>query len=96
MFIRNLNLEDTTQEEMQTFIREDLEDFGTVTHVSVDPSRSTAIVRFKHISEAESVFQAFQDQKQVLRSPNEKADILYVIPEVSKEDMKRKEAALNN
>lgn len=103
VFIRNLEFGGNSNEEMKDSIKEDLSNFGTITNVSVDSMRQTAIIRFRMISEAEEVYNRSQDEDEdtgqkvpLLREPNEEALFLYVIPEVSKEEMLRNQAAMNN
>ena len=68
----------------------------------MDPNRKTAFVRFKQIQQAESAAATANtidpdtgNKYHLLREPNHEALILYVIPEISKEEILKKNAAEN-
>lgn len=70
-----------------------LSQFGTVTSVSVDGTRKSAIVRFKEINSAEKSYRHFREvepdtgKRPLILGPHHlDAQIIYVIPEVSKDD----------
>lgn len=71
-------------------MREDLSEWGEITTLTVDAKRKTAFVRFKTIEEAERAAAAANDtdtetgkKSSILRSPNDQALILYVIPQIA-------------
>ena len=88
---------------MKIQLKQDLSLFGDISTISVDEFKKTAIVRFKNIESAKSSYQKSREidestgeRCQILSSPNSNAQIIYVIPDVSKEDLLREEAAKNN
>jgi hypothetical protein len=77
--------------------------FGDITHVSVDGQRKTAIIRFKEISSAKAAYLNSREideytgnRHNILREVHKDAQMVYVIPEVSKEDEEKLEAEKNN
>ena len=65
---------------------------GEVTHISVDGTRKTAIVRFKYIYEAENTYKYYREfiseggKRRQIHENHPDAQIIYVIPEVSKDE----------
>lgn len=94
IFIKNLIFESSRLDFFEEQLREDLSEYGTITHLTIDANRKTAFVRFRTIAEAEraaarstEVDPESGEKLGLLREPNNNALILYVIPEISKEEL---------
>lgn len=103
IFIKNLVFEEGDVEDMKQSMKEDLCEFGHITTLTVDANRKTAFVRFRRIYEAENAAARSNEVNPetgtkipLLREPNDQALILYVIPEISKEELMKREAASKN
>ena len=88
---------------MREFINTQLAKFGGITHISVDANKKTAIVRFKEIAAAEAAYKHSREmdcetgrRRSVLGPTHPESQVVYVIPEVSTEDLKVIEAAQRN
>jgi len=89
--------------EIREFINSQLAKFGGITHISVDAHKKTAIVRFKGIAAAEAAYRHSREmdsetgrRRSVLGPAHPDSQVVYVIPEVSAEDLKVLEAAKRN
>ena len=82
-------------EKVKKELTENLQKIGQITHISVDGNKKTAIVRFKDIQSAETTFKQSREVNRetgkrnlIIGSQHAEASILYIIPEISKEDEK--------
>jgi hypothetical protein len=82
-------------------LRAALETFGKITDISVDGARKSAIIRFKQIESAEKSYKFFREmdpetkkRPPILGPEHPDAQIVYVIPEVSKDDLGQEKLTL--
>lgn len=88
---------------MREYINGQLAKYGAITHISVDAVKKTAIIRFKEVHSAETAYKSSREidcetgrRRSILGAVHPDSQVVYVIPEVSTEDMKIMEAAQRN
>lgn len=108
IYVKNLTIQSDEKISRETAQVEDeikfaFSSFGHITHISVDGSRKTAIIRFRQVDSAKNAYLHSRDinpetQKryQIVGYPHLDAQVVYVIPETSIEDEQKLEAAQNN
>lgn len=89
--------------EIREYINSQLVKFGAITHISVDAVKKTAIVRFREIQSAVTAYKTSREidtetgrRRSILGAIHPESQVVYVIPEVSTEDLKVLEAAQRN
>ena len=108
IYIKNLAIQtpDTTRaqltvcKEIREYINGQLAKYGAITHISVDAVKKTAIIRFKEVNSAETAYKSSREidcetgrRRSILGALHPESQVVYVIPEVSTEDIKVMEAA---
>jgi len=111
IYIKNLAIQppDNTRaqlsvcKEIREFINGQLAKYGAITHISVDAMKRTAIIRFKEVHSAETAYRSSREidnetgrRRSILGALHPESQVVYVIPEVSTEDLKVMEAAQRN
>lgn len=80
-----------------------LAQYGAITHISVDAVKKTAIIRFREVISAVTAYKTSREidnetgrRRSILGAAHPESQVVYVIPDVSTEDMKAMEAAQRN